>query len=127
MTRVLQDYFAEKLIGEIQPIAAARQQSQQQALQLALTNLQSLYQHNQLIFQVHACTVLSTMLGQHKPFVQCIVHISVIPMLGLHSQGLTASPIPLEAGLFGNCASIQLQQQQQHSSQHSALGTACFA
>ena len=53
----LQDYFAGLLVEQI------KQQSQGQAplkqtLQGVLANLQSLYQHNQLIFQVIAIVAL---------------------------------------------------------------------
>ena len=50
MVHTLQDYFAALLVNQIKQQSPG--QSVRQALQGVLANLQSLYQHNQLIFQV---------------------------------------------------------------------------
>ena len=49
----LQDYFAGLLVEQIKQQSPG--QSPKQTLQAVLANLQSLYQHNQLIFQVSRC------------------------------------------------------------------------
>lgn len=53
MVLTLQDYFAGLLVDEIKQQSSA--QPFRQTLQGVLANLQSLYQHNQLIFQVGSC------------------------------------------------------------------------
>lgn len=47
----LQNYFADLLVQQVKK--QKQGQSLKQALQGVLANLQSLYQHNQLIFQVY--------------------------------------------------------------------------
>ncbi len=49
----MQNYFAGLLVEQVEQ--QTRGQSLKQALQAVLANLQSLYQHNQLIFQVKLC------------------------------------------------------------------------
>lgn len=44
----------EQLMPHLNAMASARQQELPQIMQLALNNLQALYQHNQLIYQVPA-------------------------------------------------------------------------
>lgn len=44
----------EQLMPHLNAMASARQQALPQIMQLTLNNLQSLYQHNQLIYQVPA-------------------------------------------------------------------------
>ena len=53
MMHTLQDYFASLLVDQIKQQSPG--QNFKQALQGVLANLQSLYQHNQLIFQVLKC------------------------------------------------------------------------
>lgn len=67
---LLQNYFAQKFICALDPIAAARQQTLRQVLLVALTNLQGLYQHNQLIFQVCAQVRLTNRLPAPLPLKQ---------------------------------------------------------
>ena len=68
----LQNYFADLLVEQVKK--QKQDQSLKQALQAVLANLQSLYQHNQLIFQV--CVYAAPLTAVHKaynmPFSCCL-------------------------------------------------------
>ena len=70
LSAAVQNYFADLLVEQVKK--QKQDQSLKQALQGVLANLQSLYQHNQLIFQVFLYTAPLTAVLSHIHFSWCL-------------------------------------------------------